>query len=70
MKRLILIGLALGVAGCIAVETTPVRLRNASGMTAQCGPYGNAGAQAISAAPREAQCVADFQKQGYQRVSD
>ena len=57
---------ALVLAGC----TAPVLMKNAqTGQAAKCGPYasdlwvgGNTQAQ------REAQCIQDFQRQGYERM--
>lgn len=68
MKRLVLIALALSMAGCATVQTEKVTLRNAAGMTATCGPYFNANLAASGAAQREGQCISDYQRQGYNRV--
>lgn len=65
MKRLIVL-LALLAAGC----TDTITLRNAqTGATATCGGNYAVGLYAFSANDREARCVADFQRQGFERVS-
>jgi hypothetical protein len=60
--------LCLGIGAC----TSAVKLRNpATGETASCGPYLMEGlGQPASVADREARCISDFQRQGFQRVPD
>lgn len=70
MKKLILVALALSLAGCATVQTEKVTLRNTAGMTATCGPYFNANLAASGAAQRESQCISDYQRQGYERVAN
>lgn len=65
MRKLVLIAL-LALTGCSHYVT----MRNAGGMVAQCGPYYRDSIGSNSMALRETECIADFQKQGYQRVSD
>lgn len=63
LVTVILLG-ALLLAGC----TTPVLLRHPDGRVAKCGPYPS-GSQAVATALREAQCISDFQRQGFERVA-
>ena len=47
--------------------TSTVKLRHqATGQTATCGPY----VHTIDAVLRERGCIADFQRQGYERIQD
>jgi hypothetical protein len=64
MRRLLLLCAMLAtLAGC----TPAVHLRNrATGETAQCGPY----AYTVNEALFKQQCIADFQRQGYERIDD
>ena len=70
VKRLLVVGLVV-LSGC-AEEFTgrTVMLRNAMGQTATCGPYYRDSIGSNSMALRESQCISDFQRQGYQRVSN
>lgn len=53
-----------------ACSTNPIYLSNAAGKTVQCGPFPATDYINAAAAPqREAQCISDFQRQGYERVS-
>lgn len=53
-----------------ACSTDPIYLADRSGKVAQCGPFPATDYINAAAAPhREAQCIADFQRQGYERVS-
>lgn len=61
------LALALLLAGC---TTTPITLRHADGRVAKCGPYPASGIPATAGAMREAQCIQDFQRQGYERVPE
>jgi hypothetical protein len=56
----------LAVAGC----TESIPMRNAqTGQIAKCGPYASdIWAGGNSQAQREAQCIRDFQRQGYERM--
>ena len=63
MKRIVLM-VMLVLTGC----GDSVTLRNQAGMTVTCGPYYRDTIGSNSMALREAQCVSDYEKQGYQRV--
>jgi len=75
MRTLLILSLmcaTLGIAGCM---TGAVVLRHPeTGAIAKCGPYyigGPASPQfGIAATVREENCVRDFVRQGYERVSD
>jgi len=48
--------------------TAPIKMRNAAtGQVATCGPYKETG---LGTPEREAQCISDFQRQGYERAPD
>jgi hypothetical protein len=50
--------------------THAVVLRNAmTGETAKCGPYVMDSAFSDSQAQREARCIGDYQRQGFERVA-
>jgi uncharacterized membrane protein YccC len=53
----------IGLGGCIFVPET-IYLRNMAGNMVACGPYLTQGTGAAAAA----QCVQDYQRQGYERV--
>jgi hypothetical protein len=57
------------LAGC---STDPVLLRHPqTGKTAQCGPYSATKSSAkIAAVELERGCIADYQRQGYERVME
>jgi hypothetical protein len=56
---------AAALVGC----SETVKLRNpATGETATCGPYMLDSVGSDSQAQREARCISDYQRQGYQRV--
>lgn len=62
---------ALLVAGYLLTgcTTDPVRMTHpTTGQTAVCGPYANTGIKAVAAARHEAQCIHDYQRQGYERA--
>ena len=65
------VGTALVFVGC---STTPVKLYNAkTGQTTQCGPYTNMHPLFPGASPHwkaERDCIADFQRQGFERVPE
>ena len=67
MKKFALIAV-LVVAAC---SSAPIEMRHpTTGATAQCGPFPEVSvAQQLVASEREAQCIHDFQRQGYERVS-
>lgn len=68
MKIAIAAAVTLLLSAC---STQPIYLANAAGQTAQCGPFPATDYINASAAPyREAQCISDFQRQGYERVRD
>ena len=57
------------VSGCAVSEK--VFLRNPAGQTVQCGPYtvaGNLNAAAENSHIELRGCIADYQRQGYERV--
>ena len=63
----LLICLTLALAGC----TDAVKLRNlATGQAVECGPYytGMDGGIGKGIPAREAQCIADYQRQGFERT--
>lgn len=65
MRLLLCLILALG--GC----TEAIKLRNsATGQTAECGPYytGLDGGIGKGIPAREAQCIGDYQRQGFERA--
>lgn len=64
----ILFIVAVVLAGCGA--TDPVFLRHSeTAQTVKCGPYATRGiGRAFAAAQHEAQCISDYQRQGYERV--
>lgn len=66
MKSLILACAALALVSCAAPG--PVFLRNMVGATVKCGPYPVDARGSDSSAQREAQCISDYQRQGYERV--
>ena len=62
-----LLCLTLVLVGC----TDPVKLRNtATGQTVECGPYytGLDGGIGKGIPAREAQCINDYQRQGFERA--
>ena len=65
-----LLGL-VAVAGC---ATQPIKLRHPqTSAMAQCGPYTNMHPLFPGASPHwkaERECINDFQRQGYERVSE
>jgi hypothetical protein len=65
--------LALAICLCamaLGACTSPVKLYNArTGQAVQCGPYASDMVTGTNAyAVREAQCIQDFQRQGYERM--
>lgn len=64
MRYLIVACLCAALAGC----TETIYLRNMAGMVATCGPYKAVGIETIANADREANCVRDYQRQGYERT--
>ena len=54
------------VLGC----TSAITLRHPDGRTARCGPYYYSAMHSPAAAIREGSCVADFQRQGFQRMAE
>jgi hypothetical protein len=65
MGRAAIAGICLLACGC----TEAVKLRNpVTGATATCGPYMLEGlGQPASVAEREARCINDYQRQGFER---
>lgn len=64
MRYVVLLGICAALAGC----TEAIYLRNMSGTVVSCGPYKAIGLEAIANADREANCVRDYQRQGFERV--
>jgi hypothetical protein len=67
--RYLAIGVALALSACATSET--VYLRNPAGQTAQCGPYtdyGNIPSANLTTQIQLRDCVADYQRQGYERA--
>ena len=65
MRFLLISLLGMLMAGC----TSAVILRHPqTGQTTKCGPYSTGGPIGWQAAQREAQCISDYQRQGYERV--
>ena len=64
--------IALGVCAIVlsACSTTaPVYMRHPqTGQTAVCGPFNSDPVTASVSASREARCITDYQRQGYERV--
>lgn len=69
MRGPLLIFVAVALAAC-AQTSEIVRLRNAAGQTVQCGPYmrGPSITTGIELQTQVRDCVADFQRQGFERV--
>lgn len=68
MKRGILL-----VAGVCVLSacTQAITFRNpATGEIAKCGPYMMTATMSAASTFRESQCISDFQRQGYVRVSN
>lgn len=62
---------AAAVAFVLAACSSAIKLRNpATGETATCGPYMLDSLASDSQAQREARCLSDYQRQGFQRVPD
>jgi hypothetical protein len=60
-RAVCLILAAVALAGC----SGPIKMRNArSGEIATCGPF----VSTWDTAQRESQCIADFQRQGFERM--
>ena len=69
MRATIIILMAISLAGCATSAT--VYLKNASNHTVQCGPftdYGNIPSANVTTHNRLRGCIADYQRQGYERV--
>lgn len=65
MRYTIIVLLAFALSGC--GET--IKLRNQStGQTATCGPYMLDGLGSNSQEQREARCISDYQRQGFERM--
>jgi hypothetical protein len=61
MKPLLLLLFALSLAVC----TNEIKMVNPrTGQTAKCGPF----VDTVNAPPREAQCISDYQRQGFERA--
>ena len=58
-----LVLLALLLTGC----TSAIPLRHTDGRRATCGGYFTGGAIGFQVAAREAQCVDDYRRQGFER---
>jgi hypothetical protein len=67
MRRILVLTLCLGAAGC----TAPIKMRNAAtGATAACGPYFVTTNTVAVQTVREIQCIQDFQRQGFERAAE
>ena len=69
MRAVIIILMAIGLAGCASSEK--VYLKNASNQVVKCGPYTNYGNIPHANVTTQIQlrdCIADYQRQGYERV--
>ena len=69
MRAAIIILMAIGLAGCATSET--VYLKNVSNQTVKCGPYTNYGdipSANVTTQNQLRDCIADYQRQGYERV--
>ncbi len=67
--RATIILMAIGLAGCTTSEI--VYLQNASSQTVRCGPYTNYGhipSANVTTQNELRDCIADYQRQGYERV--
>jgi hypothetical protein len=65
MSRILIVLTCAALGAC----TDAVVLRNAmTGQTAKCGPYVMDSAFSDSQAQREARCVSDYQRQGFERA--
>lgn len=68
MRYLMLATICVALTGCASES---VYLRNVAGTTVQCGPYSGGGIGPIAnlaAEQRLRDCVADYQRQGYERT--
>lgn len=65
MRLLVVLALGALLVGC----TDPIKMRNPqTGMTADCGSHYGVGLYAFSANQRSEACVADYQRQGFERT--
>ena len=65
MRLLVVFVLVAALGGC----TTTVVLRHPeTGQTVKCGPYRTTGISAMAGVEREARCIDDYQRQGFERV--
>lgn len=68
MKKLIFIMLFVAT-GCTFTDSINMK-NHKTGETAQCGPYNRQGINGPNAAAmQESQCIADFQRQGFERAA-
>ena len=58
----------LAVATALVGCTAAVKLRHSNGRTATCGPYLITMSQDVAA--REARCLSDYQRQGFERAPE
>jgi hypothetical protein len=69
MRRGFLALLVAAAAGLAACATDAVILRHSStGRTVRCGPFPTFPQGTAQAYQKERDCVADYQRQGYERV--
>ena len=69
LKRIGIVLITISVVGCATSET--VYLRNAADQTVKCGPYtdyGNIPSAHVTSHSQLRDCIADYQRQGYERI--
>ena len=67
MKSITALFIAAVLAGCIKSESIVLR-HPVTGKMTTCDGYAGLGLQATMGETRQRNCVADFQRQGYERV--
>ena len=50
--------------------SSAVTLRHRDGRVVTCGPYTAVGFSILTAPQREAQCISDYQRQGFERAPE
>lgn len=64
MRYLLIVLTCLMLTGC----TSTISLRHPDGRVATCGGYFTGGPVGFQAAERERGCIADYQRQGFERM--